>query len=160
YAAHETLAAAFPFSTVDLLAELDKALADAPPATAAELAAGKAIGLAAAAAMIQARQDDGADDDTPYVPGSHNGERRPTGSGPAASPNWFRVRPFVLQRGSQFRPPRPGGFRSVTELLHSTEYAAQLNEVKALGKADSTVRTAEQTEIAFFWANDLDGTYK
>jgi hypothetical protein len=161
YAAHETLAAAFPHSTVNLPAELEKALADAPAAsTPTEIAAGKAVGLAAARAMIEARHDDGAAASTAYIPGSRPGEWQPTGSGSAASPNWYAVRPFTLQRGSQFRPPRPGGYRSVAELLRSAEYAAQLNEVKALGKADSTARTAEQTEIAFFWANDLDGTYK
>jgi PAP2 superfamily len=161
WAAHETLATAFPYSTVDLAAELEKALADVPAgSTPAEIAAGKAVGLAAARAMIEARQDDGADDTTPYVPGTRPGEWQPTGSGPAATPNWHRVRPFTLVRGSQFRPPRPGGYRSVTELLRSAEYAAQFNEVKLLGEADSVARTAEQTEVAFFWANDLDGTYK
>lgn len=40
--------------------------------------------------------------------------------------------------------------------------AAVLSEVKEYGGADpaTTKRTAEQTEIAHFWANDLDGTYK
>ena len=42
----------------------------------------------------------------------------------------------------------------------SDEYAAQYNEVKELGAYNSATRTAEQTEIAFFWANDLDGTSK
>ena len=45
-------------------------------------------------------------------------------------------------------------------MLGSVEYAAQLAEVRELGEDDSGVRTPEQTEIAFFWANDLDGTYK
>lgn len=161
YAAHDTLAAAFPHTTVDLADRLAKALADLPASsTPAELAAGRAIGLAAARAMIDSRRDDGADDNTQYVAGAEPGEWRPTGTGPAASPNWLRVRPFTLTRGDRFRPPRPGGYLSVTELLRSTEYAAQLNEVKRLGRANSTDRTAEQTKIAFFWANDLDGTYK
>jgi membrane-associated phospholipid phosphatase len=161
YAAHDALAAAFPHTTVDLAARLEKALANLPAGTArTEVAAGKAIGLAAAQAMIAARTDDGAEDRTPYVALDKPGQWRETGSGPAASPNWPRIRPFALQRGDQFRPPRPAGFRSVTELLRSPEYAAQVNEVELLGKSDSAVRTAEQTEIAFFWANDLDGTSK
>jgi hypothetical protein len=45
-------------------------------------------------------------------------------------------------------------------MLQSSEYAAQFNEVKTLGRFDSTVRTPEQTEIARFWATDLDGTSK
>lgn len=161
YAAHDALLAAFPATTVDLGAELGKALAALPAgATGAELAAGKAVGRAAARAMAEAREGDGSDDRTPYVAGTAPGDWRPTGSGDAASPNWPLVRPFVLARADQFRPSRPGGFRSRTELLRSPEYAAQLNEVKELGAAASTVRTPEQTEIAFFWANDVDGTYK
>jgi hypothetical protein len=45
-------------------------------------------------------------------------------------------------------------------LLSSPEYAAQLNEVKDIGRFDSKIRTPEQTEVAHFWANDLDGTSK
>ena len=161
HAAYGTLAAAFPHTTVDLTAELHKALADVPDGEdEAAVAAGRAVGEAAARAMVAARADDGSDDTTAYVPGTLPGDWRPTGSGPAVGPYWFRVRPFALERGDQFRPPRPAGFASITELLRSVEYAAQLNEVKLLGQAGSTARTAEQTETAHFWANDLDGTYK
>lgn len=48
-------------------------------------------------------------------------------------------------------------------MLRSAEYAAQFNDVKTLGRCDAEAkgdRTPEQTEIAFFWANDVDGTYK
>lgn len=161
YAAHDSLAAAFPGTTVNLTEELNKALGMLPPGTsAADIAAGKAVGRAAAQAMITARSGDGADDNTPYVNGTQPGDWRPTGSGAAASPNWPRVTPFAMTSGSQFRPPRPGGYLSKTEMLRSAEYAGQLNEVKDLGKSDSKTRTKEQTDIAFFWANDLDGTYK
>jgi membrane-associated phospholipid phosphatase len=161
YAAHDTLAAAFPSTTINLAKARSDALKAIPPGTpAAEIAAGKAIGKAAALAMIQARTGDGADDNTPYVPGSNEGDWRPTGSGDAASPNWPKVKPFCMTSGSQFRPPRPAGYQSKTQLLRSTEYAAQVNDVQRLGKRSSTDRTAEQTRIAFFWANDADGTYK
>ncbi len=161
YAAHDTLAAAFPGATVDLTVALTKALTTLPPGvTAAEIAAGKAVGRAAAQAMITARSGDGADDNTPHVPGGQPGDWRPTGSGDAASPNWPKVKPFCISPGSQFRPPRPGGYLSKTQMLRSEEYAAQLNDVKELGRFDSATRTDEQTQIAFFWANDVDGTYK
>jgi hypothetical protein len=65
-----------------------------------------------------------------------------------------------MTTGAQFRPPRPGGYLSKTELLRSPEYAAQFNEVKQLGAVGSATRTADQTEIALFWANDVDGTSK
>jgi hypothetical protein len=158
HAAHDTLTAAFPTTTLDLEAERDDAIAALPPA--ADVAGGKAVGKAAARAMIAARAGDGADDDALYASGSQTGDWRPTNSGPALTPNWPSVKPFGIPAGNSFRPPRPGGYASKVEMLKSPEYAAQLNEVKRLGKSDSTKRTAEQTEIAFFWANDVDGTYK
>jgi len=161
YAAHDTLSAAFPSTTIDLLQARTDAL-DLLAATSSptQLAAGKIVGKAAAAAMISARQDDGSDDNSPYVPNSGPGAWRPAPGAIAASPNWPKVKPFGMTSGDQFRPPRPGGYQSRTELLRSLEYAAQVNEVRQLGKSTSTVRTSEQTKIAFFWANDLDGTYK
>ncbi|CAN5221131.1 hypothetical protein BH20ACT16_BH20ACT16_07240 [soil metagenome] len=158
YAAHDTLAAAFPSTTVDIAQELSLALAGLGPV--ASVSAGKAVGRVCAGAMIAERSGDGADDKAPYVAGDRPGDWRPTGSGNAASPNWPAVKPFGMSSGSQFRAPRPGGYLSKTEMLASDEYAAQFNEVKDLGEATSATRTAEQTEIAVFWANDLDGTYK
>jgi 6-phosphogluconolactonase (cycloisomerase 2 family) len=158
HAAHDTLVAAFPTTTVPLDTRLSDAI-NALPA-GADIAGGQAVGQAAAAAMIAMRRGDGADDNAPYVNGTQPGDWRPTSSGPAGTPNWRDVRPFVMSFGQSFRPPRPGGFASKPEMLQSIEYAAQLNEVKALGRFDSTVRTDEQTKIARFWANDLDGTYK
>src|SRR5262249_27453945 len=37
--------------------------------------------------------------------------------------------------------------------LDSADYATAFNEVKDLGRADSTTRTDEQTQIARFWAD-------
>lgn len=164
YAARDTLAVAFPNTTADLVMELDKALGMLPPdTTATEIAAGKAVGEAAAQAMIADRSGDGADDNTPYPLGGQRGDWRPTEPSPdgdAVSPNWPRVKPFCITSGSQFRPPRPGGFLSKTQMLRSPEYAAQFNDVKDLGRFNSTKRTPEQRQIAFFWANDVNGTYK
>ena len=65
-----------------------------------------------------------------------------------------------MTSGSQFRPAPPLGATSYADLLAKPAYGVQVNEVKNYGGADSTLRTAEQTRIAHFWANDLDGTYK
>jgi hypothetical protein len=160
HAAHDALAAAFPSTTVDIAQERDDAIS-AVTSGAASIAAGKAVGRSAAAAMVQARDDDGADEQPPYVSGTAPGDWRPTELGTsAASPQWPKVKPFAMTSGTQFRPPRPGGYRSKREMLRSAEYAAQVQEVKSLGQDSSVTRTPEQTEIAFFWANDLDGTYK
>src|SRR5207244_9205405 len=69
---------------------------------------------------------------------------------PALAPQWRYVTPFAMSSGSQFRPAPPPA-------LDSGAYAAAFNEVKSLGRADSTTRTEEQTQIAKFW-NDGLGT--
>ena len=56
-----------------------------------------------------------------------------------------------MSSGSQFRP-------ADAPALDSAEYAADVNEVMQLGGLNSSQRTAEQTEIALFWA-DGGGTF-
>ena len=55
-----------------------------------------------------------------------------------------RCAPVVLESPSQFRAPAPPA-------LSSPEYAQAFNEVKTLGSATSTARTAAQTAIGQFW---------
>lgn len=64
----------------------------------------------------------------------------------------------MLQHAAQFRPPPPYSVscRKPSPHRHSGQcrkYAADLEEVRALGADDVTgnTRTAEQTQIAFFW---------
>ena len=57
------------------------------------------------------------------------------------------VRDAVRDANQQlFRPNGPPAF-------DSARYAADYNEVKAIGKDNSTVRTDKQTDIALFWAD-------
>ncbi len=123
---------------------------------------GRAIGGQAGNELLNARSNDGALNSTSYPDGTVPGawRRTPNGCPAAVSPNWGAVRPFAIGSGSAFRPPRPGGFSTYPELLASPLYAQNVNEVQTLGRFNSTVRTAAQTQIAFFWANDIDGTYK
>ncbi len=109
------------------------------------------VGQAAAAAILALRAADGSD--TPLVvnnfpQGTAPGEYRFTPGTPFAfAPGWGGVTPFVLDDSSQFRPGPP---YPVT----SRKYAADLNEIKALGGDGVTTpsaRTPEQTEIALFW---------
>jgi hypothetical protein len=51
-----------------------------------------------------------------------------------------------MTSGDQFRPAGPPA-------VGSAEYTDAFNEVKELGAANSTLRTAEETEIARFWAD-------
>lgn len=57
-------------------------------------------------------------------------------------------RPWFMKSAAQFRPGPPPA-------LTSALWARDYNEIKALGSATSTARTAEQTAIARFWATAL-----
>src|SRR5207253_10609016 len=56
------------------------------------------------------------------------------------------IRPLALESASQFRP---GGPNPMT----SEEYAEDFGQVEALGRFDSTTRTADQTTQALFWTD-------
>ncbi|MEV4121378.1 carbohydrate binding domain-containing protein [Micromonospora sp. NPDC049645] len=127
---------------------------------AAEVARGDTVGAAAAAANLQARANDGSGNTTPYQLDGVPGSWRPTNGKGAVSPNWGLVTPFALTSGRQFRPGPPAGATGYADLLGKTEYAAQVREIRDYGGRTSALRTADQTQIAFFWANDLGGTYK
>src|SRR5439155_15367111 len=110
------------------------------------------VGRAVARQSLTWRSSDGSTAVVPYTPGPNPGDWQPPPPAflPALSPQWRYVTPFALSVGSQFRPAAP-------PLLDSAEYSVAFNEVKDLGRADSTTRTAEQTQIARFW-NDGLGT--
>ncbi len=125
------------------------------------------FGEAIADAILRDRSNDGSQqaNTPPSVKfGFAPGDWRSTGS-TAVTPQWGKVKPFggwQTDRIGDFLPKalNVNQFSNYDKLLKSREYADQVNEVQRLGKADSLERTQEQTEIAFFWANDLDGTYK
>jgi len=125
--------------------------------------AGIALGKACAGACAAARANDGADDFVTYVPGSIPGDWIPTPpnfSAPA-SPHWPNVTPWCMTSGDQFRPTSgPYGYNTAAELLASPQYAADYEDVRTSGALDSVTRTADQTQLAIFWANDKDGTFK
>jgi hypothetical protein len=60
--------------------------------------------------------------------------------------------PFLVQSADQFRTAGPYP-------LNSPEYAADVNEVEAIGSINSTSRTAEQTHIAAFWQTNPAAGY-
>jgi hypothetical protein len=114
---------------------------------------GLAVGQAAAAAIVALRTGDGSAQNMfvfDFPQGTEPGEWRFTPDFPlplAFGPQWGTVTPFVLHRGSQFRPPPP-------HPLTSAKYAADYNEIKRLGGNGNPTpheRTADQTEIGLFW---------
>jgi len=160
-AAHDVLVALFPelaglpsdlgftpAAATDLVEAAYAAALAAIPDSAAK-AQGVLIGQAAAAAILDLRDADGANTppflDFTYVPGPDPGDFQFIPGLPfAAFPGWGNVTPFVLTSSSQYRPKAPYA-------LSSKKYAADFNEVKSLGAVDSTTRTSDQTEIALFW---------
>jgi hypothetical protein len=111
--------------------------------------AGIAIGQAAAWATLNRRQNDGAEAATQpvYVPGSTAGDYQFTAPFDFAGlPGWGRVQPFVIEvREHALEGPLA---------LTSAAYARDVAEVKAVGHAASTARSAEQSQIASFWYED------
>ncbi|MFF4171658.1 DNRLRE domain-containing protein [Streptomyces sp. NPDC001744] len=159
HAAFDVLRSLYPALNFD--DEIAAARSTIPAAvTAAQRAAGTEVGQKAAAAMIAARQNDGSAPVAPYTGSTQPGYWRPTGTGDGATPQWGLVKPFGMASSSQFRSAGPAGHTQMSTLLPSQAYADQVNDVKSLGAAESTARTADQTKAALFWANDLDGTYK
>ena len=111
---------------------------------------GLAYGASVADTILALRQNDGAAV-AAYVfipPGAGApGVWTPISTAPTAQsllPGWGNVTPFVLRKGSQFRPDGPPA-------LDSERYAKDFNEIVAIGAVASTVRTGEQTQIALFW---------
>jgi hypothetical protein len=139
-----TAAALFPTDLNLFQATFQSSLADIPDGTAKD--EGIEVGRIVAEQTLVSRIPDGADALVSYTPGTDAGDWRPAppAFGPAQTPQWPFVTPFALNSGSQFRPPPPPS-------LTSQEYTDAFNEVKDLGRVDSTVRTPEESEIAQFW---------
>src|SRR5262245_63028232 len=113
---------------------------------------GVEVGSEVARQILDWRSTDGSDATVTYTPGTDPGDWRPTPPAflPALAPHWLYVTPFAMTSGDQFRPGAPPA-------LDTADYTAAFDEVKSLGRADSTTRTEEQTQIARFW-NDGLGT--
>jgi hypothetical protein len=143
-AAHDVLVALFPSQTGTLDPQLAASLAGITPGPARD--AGVAIGEATAATMIAARANDGRFGPSIAVPGTQPGQWRPALPAFAIDPvSWVaNVRPFIIPSGDTFRSDGPNA-------LTSAAYAADLNEVKSLGSATSTTRTADETDAAIWW---------
>jgi hypothetical protein len=112
--------------------------------------AGIVVGQQVAAAVLALRTNDGLeknpklDDLNPPPPGP--GVWVPDPSRPVLGLRLPGVLPLALKTPSQFRPDGPNA-------LTSAEYAEDLNQVKDLGRFDSTARTGEQTADALFWTD-------
>jgi hypothetical protein len=110
---------------------------------------GIAIGAQVARAVLALRANDGRGCSTtltdlgPPVPAPGVWQPAP---GPVLGLCLPGRRPLALKSASQFRPDGPNA-------LTSEAYADDVNQVKELGRIDSTSRTPEQTSQALFWTD-------
>jgi hypothetical protein len=105
---------------------------------------GIAVGAAAAAAMLANRAGDGRTGTRAFTIGTEPGEWRLVPPGNGNSFSWVgEVRPFSLKSPDQLRTEGPPD-------LGSAQYAAEFNEVKALGAQTGDSRTDAQDALANF----------
>lgn len=153
-AAHQVLVNLFPEQQATFDALLASSLAEVPDGQAEN--DGVSLGRSVADRIIAWRSTEEIRQIPPnisYTPGTEPGDWQPTPPG-FSLPNfqqWPNITPWTLSSSSQFRLGGPPA-------VDSSEYTAEFNQVKELGSKESTIRTADQTEIASFW-NDPQGTY-
>ena len=145
-AAHKVMLALYPGNAALYDATLQATLSRIKNPVAKK--AGVDWGQKVASDIMMWRSTDGAAVPVGYTPGTRPGDWQPTPPGflPALLPQWGTVVPFGVPSVTLFRPPGPPA-------LTSREWAADFNETKRLGSANSVDRTPDQTIIAQFWAN-------
>ncbi|MEX0702555.1 MAG: phosphatase PAP2 family protein [Planctomycetales bacterium] len=143
-AAYTVLAELFPEREKKLQADLRRSLGQVGPGPARD--DGMAWGAFCGETVLALRADDGADETVPYEPVAECGRWRPTppGFGSPLFAQWAHLDPFAIESGDQFRVDPPPDCTSAA-------YAFAFEQVKELGAVDSTTRTEEETEIAYFW---------
>jgi hypothetical protein len=138
-AAVAVLVKLFPDAAADVQSTLTTYLATLPEGEGKSK--GVKLGQEVAAKILEARANDGASAPDAYRPKTRPGAYIPT----PITYGWAlaTMTPFALPTPSQFRAKPPPS-------LKSAEWARDYNEIKDLG-ANSTKRTARQTEDARFW---------
>ena len=160
-AAHDVLIHYFPSQA----ATLDAALATSLAAIAdgQSKTDGISVGQSVAAQWLALRAGDGLEAPLVYTPGHGPGIWEPVPTYPAAPPNtppapvgvWLtQFKPFALESAGQFLSEVPA-----PPALTSRAWAVNFNLTKDYGARNSTVRTAQQTEIGRFWTDDAAAQY-
>jgi hypothetical protein len=120
-----------------------------------DVADGVSLGEAAANDIIAFRTGDGLNAATPSYGGNGPilpGQWQLLPNQKVQTPWLATMRPFLLERASQFRAEPPPA-------LTSHQYAKDLNETEAYGASNSTMRSADQTAIAYFWVGNNINQY-
>jgi hypothetical protein len=152
-AAHGALAALYPGLHAQIDSEYAQQLAQVPDGRSKSQGIG--VGDAVAKQIIARRANDGSGAPlVPFQPGTGPGDYQltPPAFAQPVFTHWPHVKPFVLHDGNQFRPPPPAA-------LASPKYAAAINEIQALGVAQGSTRTPDQTQIGLFWNPPIWATW-
>lgn len=104
---------------------------------------GEKVGALAAAAVIAARADSKAEGKDPVFQPASAGAYSPTMR--VVGMTFSKQTPWIMKSQDEMRPVAPPD-------LKSEVWARDLEEVKRLGAKKSKERTAEQTDVAKFWA--------
>jgi hypothetical protein len=150
-AARDVLTAQFPASQAKFDAALQARLAST---SSGQARASVHVGKGVAAAILAWRQDDGwTVPPEPYVLPALPGMYQPTppNFAPVAFRQMASTRPFALVTSTQYLPAPP-------PVLTSERYAQDFEEVKQIGSATSSTRTAEQTQLAQLFASVTTST--
>jgi hypothetical protein len=150
-AAHDVVLSQYPGEQARLDAELANWLSRIP--NGPYKMRGIMLGQQSAAAILALRAGDGWDFQGSYIFSSELGayQTTPPWNGFVFQPGFRFAKPFGLRAPNQFRPPPP-------PRLGSPQYAAAYNEVKNFGRADSQVRTPDQTLYAIWWMEFTEGS--
>lgn len=145
-AAHDVLVALNPSAAGSYDAALAEDLGDRPSGF---ILRGAQLGARVAKEILAWRQNDGwvVSQFPPYAEPPFPGRWQPTppANAPAAFTHLQQATPMATLSATQFLPSPPPS-------LTSARYAADVNEVKRLGRVDSAERTDEQTAIARLWS--------
>ena len=139
-AAHTVLMKLFPEQAQTLDAAYAAALAKIPNGEAKT--AGIALGRDAGSQCVAMRANDGAGGPATYRQKITPGVYSPTAF--PVSSEWTKAKPWIMRDVAQFRPAPP-------PLLTSAVWTRDIDEIRAIGARNSSVRTREQTEVARFW---------
>ena len=144
-AARDVLTTRVPLQAATVQTAYDAFMASIPDGPAKD--GGKAVGAAAAAGMLAMRTGDHFDDVVPYVqPTPGPGVFEPIAPTTPVDVKLGGVRPFTYGSPSDYRPDGPVE-------LSSKQYAQDVAELQAVGRVDSAIRTADQTETARFFTD-------
>lgn len=138
-AAHDVLVSLFPDEKPKLELVLQASLAAIDNDAKTK---GIELGKKAAAGIIALRAGDGSNTPESYRPFTQAGVYVHTAI-PIESTSGM-IRPWTMEKGSQFRPGPP-------PKLESEVWTRDVNEIRELGGINSKARTPEQTDIGRFW---------